>query len=179
MPKYKLCPRCELNYIPEEEEYCGVCKAELKIGPQLMFAVDDEEENQEKLCPICKRVYIPVASEMCESCKEQSQYGDDKDDIDLDKDEKWRDFLDEDEKDDIINKENSEEFLSLSELEKQEAEELFDDEEEEYSDDEEMMETRDDFDDDFEIIPFKEGDYIDEDDDEEDEEDFDDDDDDI
>ena len=28
MPKYKLCPRCELNYITEDEDLCDVCKAQ-------------------------------------------------------------------------------------------------------------------------------------------------------
>ena len=43
---YIKCPRCELNYIKRGEEYCAVCKAELKKGPQLIFAVDDEDENE-------------------------------------------------------------------------------------------------------------------------------------
>ena len=30
---YIKCPRCELNYIKRGEEYCAVCKAELKKGP--------------------------------------------------------------------------------------------------------------------------------------------------
>ena len=51
MAKYTLCPRCELNYILEGEEYCDVCKAELKIGPQLMFSVDGDVKEQ-ILCPI-------------------------------------------------------------------------------------------------------------------------------
>ena len=51
MPKYVLCPRCELNYIQEGEEYCDVCKAELKKGPQLVFAVDDEEEQERTIGP--------------------------------------------------------------------------------------------------------------------------------
>ena len=29
MPRYKKCPRCELNYILEEDDYCEVCRAEL------------------------------------------------------------------------------------------------------------------------------------------------------
>lgn len=30
--KYKKCPRCELNYILEDEDYCPVCKAEMKMA---------------------------------------------------------------------------------------------------------------------------------------------------
>ena len=152
MPKYKLCPRCELNYIPEDEDYCGVCKAELKIGPQLQFAVDDEDDEDKKLCPVCKNCYIPINEDMCESCAERAEYEDEKD-IDMEQDEGWREFLDDDEKDEIIDKENSEELLSLNQLEEEEASQLFDDEEEEETDDDEMMETRDDEPDDFEIIP--------------------------
>ena len=29
MAKFKLCPRCELNWIKAEEELCEVCKAQL------------------------------------------------------------------------------------------------------------------------------------------------------
>ena len=91
MPKYKLCPRCELNYIPEDEDYCGVCKAELKIGPQLQFAVDDEDDEDKKLCPVCKNCYIPINEDMCESCAERAEYEDEKD-IDMEQDEGWREF---------------------------------------------------------------------------------------
>ena len=41
MAKYVKCPRCDLNYILEGEDYCDVCKAELKIGPSLFY--DDED----------------------------------------------------------------------------------------------------------------------------------------
>ena len=44
MVAYIKCPRCDLNYISEEQEYCDVCKAELKKGPKLLFANDDDEE---------------------------------------------------------------------------------------------------------------------------------------
>ena len=30
MPKYKKCPRCEINYILDAEEYCEICKQELR-----------------------------------------------------------------------------------------------------------------------------------------------------
>ena len=42
------CPRCELNYIREGEEYCEVCKAELRKGPELLFAIDDEDVRSER-----------------------------------------------------------------------------------------------------------------------------------
>ena len=44
--KYVKCPRCDLNYMLEGEEYCDVCKAELNKGPKLIFAVDEDEEPE-------------------------------------------------------------------------------------------------------------------------------------
>lgn len=55
--KYKKCPRCELNYIPEEEEYCTICIEELAgISEERCCYVcgkilDDEEEND--ICREC------------------------------------------------------------------------------------------------------------------------------
>ena len=44
MPKYKKCPRCELNYIHEDRDYCDVCLAEMQ-GSKLKFADLDEDER--------------------------------------------------------------------------------------------------------------------------------------
>ena len=30
--KYKLCPKCKLNYIPKNEEYCSICQNNLKTN---------------------------------------------------------------------------------------------------------------------------------------------------
>ena len=49
MPQYKLCPRCLLNYIPENEEYCEVCKEELR---GVRFE-EDEDDLYTKTCPRC------------------------------------------------------------------------------------------------------------------------------
>ena len=76
MAKYVLCPRCELNYIKEGEEYCDVCKAELKKGPQLVFAVDDEEvEESAVLCPVCRVNYLKEGQQMCDKCAEEIEIG--------------------------------------------------------------------------------------------------------
>ncbi|MBR2871612.1 MAG: carboxypeptidase-like regulatory domain-containing protein, partial [Clostridia bacterium] len=129
MPKYVLCPRCELNYIQEGEEYCDVCKAELKKGPQLVFAVDDEEEQEiMELCPKCHQNYLKPGQTLCRQCAKLSQYEDEKTDLD-DEDESWKEYLDNDETED--EDEDSEEMLSLAKLAEEEGEELFDDEEEE------------------------------------------------
>ena len=39
---YKKCPRCELNWIKDDEDLCDVCKAELKIGG--MSLIEDDED---------------------------------------------------------------------------------------------------------------------------------------
>ena len=52
---YKKCPRCELNWIKDDEDLCDVCKAELKIGG--MSLIEDDEDildTEERICPICK-----------------------------------------------------------------------------------------------------------------------------
>lgn len=104
MSDYIKCPRCELNYIRREQEYCDVCKAELRIGPKLLF-IDDEEDDIDaeatELCPICKQNYIRSNEEMCEACKREMDDRRDEE-FDMDKDEEWRTYL-EDDKDDLLD----------------------------------------------------------------------------
>ena len=43
MGNYKKCPRCELNWIPNADEYCDVCNVELgKANIALIEEEDDE-----------------------------------------------------------------------------------------------------------------------------------------
>ncbi len=155
---YIKCPRCELNYIHKSQEYCDVCKAELKMGPQLVFAVDDDDEEVAlELCPICKQNYIKDNEEMCEQCRKELEFK--KDEIDLDKDEEWRNYLDDDV--DEVN-EDSEEMLSLSQLAEEEGDALFDDEEEE-----DDIEYQDSEPDDFDIPEIDESDFEEDDEEEE------------
>ncbi|MBQ5802248.1 MAG: hypothetical protein IIW27_04370 [Clostridia bacterium] len=99
---YIKCPRCDLNYILEEEQYCNVCKADLKMGPKLLFANDDEDISEEtELCPICKQNYIRNNENMCKACLQELASRRDDIDIDMDKDEEWRTFLDDDKDDDM------------------------------------------------------------------------------
>lgn len=128
---YIKCPRCELNYIKEGEDYCDVCKAELKLGPQLLFAGDDEDDefNEEReLCPVCKQNYISGDEEMCASCREEAERNKDEND------ESWRTYLDEDKELLPEDDDTDPEMVSLFELEKEEEEEeedLFDENDEE------------------------------------------------
>ncbi len=166
MIKYIKCPRCELNYIdPEKQEYCDVCIAEMK-GNKLQFAdIDDEEydDNTEKteICPVCGVNTMRFGEKMCDACKQASQYEDDQD-INMDTDEEWKNYLEDDE-DITIDDETLEEELS------EDLDDEYDDEvNDEYEDDDPLSDFDDDFDDD-----------DDEDDDDDDEDDEDDDDDDL
>ena len=115
MIKYVKCPRCELNYIdPEKQEYCDVCIAEMK-GNKLQFADFDEDyddENAEKteICPVCGVNTMRYGEKMCDACKQASQYEDDQD-VDMDTDEEWKNYLEDDE-DLTIDDETLEEELS-------------------------------------------------------------------
>jgi hypothetical protein len=91
MAKYKKCPRCELNYILEDQDFCLVCKAELHIGD--IKLLEDEDEEFLELCPVCKVNYITEDEDMCSSCRANKIKN-----IfvkEEDADDNWRAFLDE------------------------------------------------------------------------------------
>ena len=164
MVKYVKCPRCELNYIDsEKQEYCDVCIAEIK-GNKLQFADLDEEEyeeidvelEQEELCPVCGINRIRAGEKMCESCKDREEY-EEAGDVDIENDEEWKNYLEEDEGD-----------LTVDEDLQEEIEEEFAEENEEFDNDDfyegEDVDSLSDFEDD---------DFEDDDDDEDDDdEDF-------
>lgn len=147
MVKYVKCPRCELNYIDEEKQaYCDVCIAEMK-GNKLQFADLDEEEyealdaelEQEELCPVCGVNMMRAGDKMCEACRAKEEY-DDEEEVDLDKDEEWKNYLEEDEGDLTVDDEELQE----------EIEEAFggsEEDEEFYESDDDSLAELDEFDD--------------------------------
>lgn len=59
------CPRCELNYIREEEQYCSVCKREMK---------GEAHDDPFELCSICNENPVMPGKDVCLMCyKEMSQ----------------------------------------------------------------------------------------------------------
>ncbi len=158
MAKYKKCPRCDLNYILEDEEMCDVCKSELGLDSKIVLLddiIDDDEPL--KLCPVCKTSYIGLDEEMCESCLanfKREEQGD------LDDNDDWRSYLDDEDTKDS----DDEDIIPLEELENDEdfAEDDFEDEE---NVDTELDDYPDEFADDFDL-----DDYDDEDEEEDDEE---------
>ena len=147
MVRYEKCPRCELNYIDtEKQEYCDVCIAEIK-GNKLQFADLDEEEyealdaelEQEELCPVCGVNMMRAGDKMCEACRAKEEY-DDEEEVDLDKDEEWKNYLEEDEGDLTVDDEELQE----------ESEEAFggsEEDEEFYESDDDSLAELDEFDD--------------------------------
>ncbi len=147
MVRYEKCPRCELNYIDtEKQEYCDVCIAEIK-GNKLQFADLDEEEyealdaelEQEELCPVCGVNMMRAGDKMCEACRAKEEY-DDEEEVDLDKDEEWKNYLEEDEGDLTVDDEELQE----------EIEEAFggsEEDEEFYESDDDSLAELDEFDD--------------------------------
>ncbi len=164
MVKYGKCPRCELNYIDlDKQEYCDVCIAELK-GAKLQFAdLDDEdfeaidaETEQSELCPVCGVNKISYGEKMCESCKQESEFQDEEEEVDIEKDEEWKNYLDDDDGSDLtVDDETLQEELD-AELE---------DEEEDNGDDDDF------FDDDLDSLDDLEDDDFDDDDEDEDDDD--------
>ena len=61
--KYKKCPKCELNYILEDEDLCPVCKNYLKN-------VDNEEDIDEtdNMCAVCGVRPAVAGGELCSFC---------------------------------------------------------------------------------------------------------------
>ena len=59
------CPRCELNYIREEEQYCSVCKREMK---------GEVHDDPFELCSICNENPVMPGKDVCLMCyKEMNQ----------------------------------------------------------------------------------------------------------
>lgn len=58
--KYKKCPRCELNYIPCDEEYCIICKEEMAGISEERYCyvcgklLEDNEDND--ICNECAAI---------------------------------------------------------------------------------------------------------------------------
>ena len=135
MVRYVKCPRCELNYIDEEkQEYCDDCLAELH-GNKLQFADLDEEEleeldgelEQEELCPVCGGNTLRYGEKLCESCKQKASEYETEEDIDIEKDEEWKNYLDEDDGDLTVDDDTLQEELDAELDGEEEEEESFDD----------------------------------------------------
>ena len=55
----KRCPRCELNYIADEEKLCKVCIREIKGG---------QKQDEIELCSICSAAPALPGQDICLGC---------------------------------------------------------------------------------------------------------------
>ena len=103
MARYIICPRCELNFIDaDEREYCEVCEKELSGDTSYVEALEEEAAEDMELCPLCGEVYVKLGEKMCEECARKSEYEDEVDVEDADKeDDTWRSYLDDDDTEDL------------------------------------------------------------------------------
>ena len=53
------CPRCELNYITEEEGFCKVCKREMK---------GESQREEIELCTVCNEAPALPGKDVCLFC---------------------------------------------------------------------------------------------------------------
>lgn len=160
---YKKCPRCELNYIPKDDELCDVCKSELKMIKDKALLSDDEEDI---LCPICKQNYISIEDDMCLKCAER--LGEKKIDTDDVEDDSWEEYAE-----DTADVDDDIDILSLNELAEKEEQEQDDydiDDIDDIDDEDDLYNDVDDFDDAFNDEEDDE-DYYDDDYDDDDDED--------
>lgn len=95
-PRYIKCPRCELNYIDaNKQEYCDVCLKEMHGKHDDFDDFDGDEDEQMEVCPICGENMIGIGETMCEECRKK--HSDEiEEEPDPDKDDEWRDYLDDD-----------------------------------------------------------------------------------
>ena len=158
MAKYKKCTRCELNWIPVEEELYEGCKAELGKASSISLLEDDEDGayEAERICPVCKVNYLADDEDVCAECrlKQKTEKADKSDDDD----DGWKEFVEDDAETPLGDEE---EEISLSLLQEEEEQDGDEEEEENYSDE------PDDFDE--SITDFDEDDYDEEEEDEDDE----------
>ncbi len=132
MVRYKKCPRCELNYIDaEKQEYCDVCLKEMK-GIRTDADEIEEEEDAElptELCPVCGENMMRAGEKMCEECRKKMEL---EEEPDLEEDDEWREYLDDD-TDDLDSDLDIGETFDEDEPEEEE------EEEEEYVDEDEDL----------------------------------------
>ena len=69
--KLVKCPRCELNYITENEKYCKVCLRELK---------GDAPKVEIELCSVCNEAPALPGRDVCLFCLKEMNGGDNRTD---------------------------------------------------------------------------------------------------
>ena len=69
--KLVKCPRCELNYITENEKYCKVCLREMR---------GDAPKDEIELCSVCNEAPALPGRDVCLFCLKEMNGGDNRTD---------------------------------------------------------------------------------------------------
>lgn len=62
----RKCPRCELNYIKDDEKYCNVCRREMKGG-------SSEPDDSIVMCSECGENPAVKGSDLCAICLREAR----------------------------------------------------------------------------------------------------------
>ena len=77
----RKCPKCELNYLRDDEEYCYVCAREMK---RAAARGKQQEEEEILICTECGESPVVRGSELCAEClKEQKRQAELENAVDL------------------------------------------------------------------------------------------------
>ncbi len=110
-PVWILCPRCELNYIKKSDQYCNVCKKEMRL-----IKSSEDDITDLELCPICKINFVQNDEEICDSCKQELGISDDEalENKELDD---WHKYISDDDEDDDEDDELTDDVYDQDEVE--------------------------------------------------------------
>lgn len=68
------CPKCELNYIREGEDFCEVCKREMKRAQaHIRHAEEEGEDDEVILCSECGEAPVVRGGELCIACLKEKK----------------------------------------------------------------------------------------------------------
>ncbi len=68
------CPKCELNYIRDGEDYCEVCKRELKRAQARIRQQEEEtDEDEVVLCSECGEAPVVRGGDLCIACLKEKK----------------------------------------------------------------------------------------------------------
>ena len=69
--EYVKCPRCDLNYMLDTEEYCDVCKAELGMKSNFILE-DDDVDLDEELTKLCDDINVDLSIPPMKYCTDNA-----------------------------------------------------------------------------------------------------------
>ena len=102
------CPRCELNYIKKADQYCDVCKKEMKL-------IKSDDLDDLELCPICKINYINPDEDICPQCAKEREY-EDGENGKYDRNDEWSSYTNGDDDDSDYSDDENGDMVSITNL---------------------------------------------------------------